>query len=174
MEGEATAVGLISFSHRFSVVQPPPAGALAGRRGELAAGWRCRRPGRSRVRGDDRIRIQPTTTATVLAACFITDLGTVIALGLISRRSLSRRRSSSRDWAAQPLPSWLTPDFFRRYGGRSELETKFLLLFLFGLGALAAGDSEAVLPAYVLGMILAGTVGKDTCWCGACVRLLGL
>jgi Kef-type K+ transport system membrane component KefB len=33
---------------------------------------------------------------------------------------------------------------------------------LFGLGALATwADSEAVLPAYLLGMVLAGTVGKD-------------
>jgi Kef-type K+ transport system membrane component KefB len=58
---------------------------------------------------------------------------------------------------------WLTPRFFRRYGGRpSELETKYLLLLLFGLGALATwADSEAVLPAYVIGMVLAGTVGRD-------------
>src|SRR6185295_20096488 len=44
----------------------------------------------------------------------------------------------------------------------SELETKFLLLCLFGLGAPAAwADSEAVLPAYIIGMVLAGTVGRD-------------
>jgi glutathione-regulated potassium-efflux system ancillary protein KefC len=49
---------------------------------------------------------------TVLAACFINDLATVIALGL-----------------------------------------------MFSLAAWA--DSEAVLPAYVMGMVLAGTVGKD-------------
>jgi glutathione-regulated potassium-efflux system ancillary protein KefC len=36
------------------------------------------------------------------------------------------------------------------------------LLLLFGLGGLAAwADSEAVLPAYLIGMILAGSVGKD-------------
>src|SRR5689334_3825067 len=64
--------------------------------------------------------------------------------------------------AALALP-WLTPRFFRRYGGRpSELEAKYLLLALFGLGALATwADSEAVLPAYLIGMVLAGTVGKD-------------
>src|SRR6202040_3815030 len=58
---------------------------------------------------------------------------------------------------------WLTPRFFRRYGGRpSELETRFLLFCLLGMGALAGwADSEAVLPAYVIGMVLAGTVGKD-------------
>jgi Kef-type K+ transport system membrane component KefB len=36
------------------------------------------------------------------------------------------------------------------------------MFLLFGLGALAAwADSEAVLPAYLTGMVLAGTVGKD-------------
>ncbi|MGN2390164.1 cation:proton antiporter [Pelomicrobium sp. G1] len=52
---------------------------------------------------------------------------------------------------------------FRRYGNRpSELEAKFLLFFLFGMGALAVwADSEAVLPAYLIGMVLAGTVGRD-------------
>src|SRR2546422_4266064 len=101
---------------------------------------------------------------TVLAACFITDLGTVIALGLIFAPFTLKTALfvGGLGCAALALP-WLTPRFFRRYGGRpSELEPKFLLLFLFGLGALAGwADSEAVLPAYVLGMILAGTVGKD-------------
>ena len=57
----------------------------------------------------------------------------------------------------------MTPRFFARYGNRpSELETKFLLLCLLGMGALAGwADSEAVLPAYLIGMVLAGTVGKD-------------
>ena len=60
------------------------------------------------------------------------------------------------------LPS-VTPRFFRRFGDRpAELETKFLLLVLFGLGGLAAwADSEAVLPAYLAGMVLAGTVGRE-------------
>src|SRR6266702_7409551 len=101
---------------------------------------------------------------TVLAACFITDLGTVVALGLIFAPFTLKTALfvGGLGCAALALP-WLTPRFFRRYGGRpSELETKFLLLFLFGLGALAGwADSEAVLPAYVLGMMLAGTVGKD-------------
>jgi len=63
---------------------------------------------------------------------------------------------------ASMLP-WLTPRFFKLYGDRpSELEAKFLLLVLFAMGALASwADSEAVLPAYVIGMVLDGTVGKD-------------
>ncbi len=101
---------------------------------------------------------------TVLAACFITDLGTVIALGLIFAPFTFKTGLfvGALAVAALALP-WLTPRFFKRFGGRpSELETKFLLLILFGLGALAGwADSEAVLPAYVLGMMLAGTVGKD-------------
>src|SRR5207245_8995767 len=65
--------------------------------------------------------------------------------------------------AAFVVLPWLTPRFFRLYGGRpSELEAKYLLLCLLGMGALATwADSEAVLPAYLIGMVLAGTVGKD-------------
>jgi glutathione-regulated potassium-efflux system ancillary protein KefC len=44
----------------------------------------------------------------------------------------------------------------------SELEAKYLLFLLFALGGLAVwAGSEAVLPAYIVGMVLAGTVGKD-------------
>jgi Kef-type K+ transport system membrane component KefB len=100
----------------------------------------------------------------VLAACFVTDLGTVLALGFIfapfTLRTLVFVAVLLAGFAFLP---WLTPRFFRRYGGRaSELEAKYLLLLLFGLGALATwADSEAVLPAYVIGMVLAGTVGRD-------------
>jgi glutathione-regulated potassium-efflux system ancillary protein KefC len=101
---------------------------------------------------------------TVLAACFVTDLGTVLALGFIfapfTYKTLIFFGASIAAFTVLP---WLTPRFFRRYGNRpSELEAKYLLLCLFGLGALAAwADSEAVLPAYIIGMVLAGTVGKD-------------
>jgi Kef-type K+ transport system membrane component KefB len=100
----------------------------------------------------------------MLAACFVTDLGTVIALGLIfapfTIKTLVFAAASVLAFAIVPV---LTPPFFRRYGGRvSELETKFILLLLFGLGGVAIwAGSEAVLPAYVIGMLLAGSVGKD-------------
>src|SRR5438132_1339499 len=43
----------------------------------------------------------------------------------------------------------------------SELEAKYLLFILFAMGGLAVwSGSEAVLPAYVIGMVLAGTVGE--------------
>ena len=101
---------------------------------------------------------------TVLAACFITDLGTVLALGLIfAPFTLKTAVFVAVGVAAFVVLPWLTPRFFRRYGNRpSEMEAKYLLLCLLGLGALATwADSEAVLPAYVIGMVLAGTVGKD-------------
>ncbi|MGA7998385.1 MAG: cation:proton antiporter, partial [Bradyrhizobium sp.] len=91
-------------------------------------------------------------------------LGTVVALGLIfapfTMKTLIFLSVGTVVFIVLP---WLTPRFFRMYGGRpSELETKFLLLCLLGMGALASwADSEAVLPAYLIGMVLAGTVGKD-------------
>jgi glutathione-regulated potassium-efflux system ancillary protein KefC len=100
----------------------------------------------------------------ILASCFVNDLGTVIALGLIfspfTIRTLIFVVVSVAVFAVLPI---VTPKFFRRYGGRvSEIEAKYLLLVLFAMGALASwAGSEAVLPAYIIGMILAGTVGKD-------------
>lgn len=100
----------------------------------------------------------------ILASCFVNDLGTVIALGLIfspfTIRTLIFVVVSILVFAVLPfVTSW----FFRHYGGRvSELEAKYLLFLLFGMGGLAAwSGSEAVLPAYIIGMVLAGTVGKD-------------
>jgi len=100
----------------------------------------------------------------VLAACFVNDLVTVIALGLIfSPFTLHTLVFVLVCLVAFVALPWLTPRFFRRYGGRpSELEAKYILLLLFALGALASwADSEPVLPAYLIGMVLAGTVGKD-------------
>jgi Kef-type K+ transport system membrane component KefB len=100
----------------------------------------------------------------ILAACFINDLGTVIALGLIfapfTLRTAIFVGVSITVFAVLP---WLTPRFFQRYSNRvSELEAKYLLLLLFGMGGFATwAGSEAVLPAYLIGMVLAGTVGKD-------------
>lgn len=100
----------------------------------------------------------------VLAACFVTDLATVVGLGLIfapfTGKTVVFAGAGALAFIALP---WLTPRFFRRYGNRpSELEAKFLMMCLFGLGALATwADSEAVLPAYLIGMVLAGTVGKN-------------
>ena len=164
---EATAVGLISFFAPFL-------GCAAAARWLL--GWD---PMASWLAG---IAMSTTSVAvvyavmiefgfnateygkTVLAACFITDLGTVVALGLIFAPFTLKTVLFVGAMALLGfLLPWLTPRFFRRFGGRpSEMEAKYLLFCLFGLGAFAAwADSEAVLPAYLMGMLLAGTVGKD-------------
>ena len=164
---EATAVGLISFFAPFL-------GCAAAARWFL--GWD---PMASWLAG---IAMSTTSVAvvyavmiefgfnvtdygkTVLAACFITDLGTVVALGLIFAPFTLKTLLFVGAMAAAciALP-WVAPRFMRRFGGRaSEMEAKFLLLWLFVLGALAAwADSEAVLPAYLMGMVLAGSVGRD-------------
>src|SRR3972149_5556884 len=100
----------------------------------------------------------------ILAACFVNDVGTVIALGLIFAPFTMRTAvfvvASVLMFVVLPF---VTPRFFRRYGGRvSELEAKYILLALFGMGGVALwADSEPVLPAYLIGMVLAGAVGKD-------------
>src|SRR6266581_5603214 len=100
----------------------------------------------------------------VLSACFITDLATLLALGFIfapfTLRTLIFAGGAIVLFAVLP---WATPRFNRKYGNRpSEMEIKYLLFFLLALGALAGwADSEAVLPAYIIGMMLAGTVGRD-------------
>lgn len=94
----------------------------------------------------------------ILAACFITDLGTVVALGLLF--------ANYNRWlllfvGATVLTLWTMPRFtawyFTKVGNRvSEPEIKFVLFILFLLGGLAAlAGSEAVLPAYLVGLVLA-------------------
>ena len=101
---------------------------------------------------------------TVLAACFVTDLATVLTLGIMfspfTVKTLIFVAATAAAFAVLPK---LVSIMFHRFGGRpSELEAKFLLSVLFAFAALATwADSEAVLPAYLLGMVLAGTVGRD-------------
>jgi Kef-type K+ transport system membrane component KefB len=100
----------------------------------------------------------------ILAACFINDLGTVGALGVIF--------ANYNVWLAlfalaTALVLWLlpkfTPWFFGKVGSRvSEPEIKFILLVLFILGGLGSiSKTEAVLPAYLVGMVLAPFFLKD-------------
>ena len=164
---EATAVGLISFFAPFFACAAAARWALGwGYEASWLAGIAMSTTSVAVVYA---VMIEFGFNATdygktVLAACFVTDLGTVVALGLMFAPFTLKTVLfvGVLTIAALALP-WITPRFFRRYGGRpSELEAKFLLFTLFGLGALAAwADSEAVLPAYLIGMVLAGTVGKD-------------
>jgi Kef-type K+ transport system membrane component KefB len=96
----------------------------------------------------------------ILAVCFVTDLGTVVALGaFFTHRDLSLLLFVGATGAVLVVLPRFTRWFFRRYGERvSEPEVKYLLIVLLGLGALAKlAGSEAVLPAYLAGLVLANT-----------------
>jgi len=94
----------------------------------------------------------------ILAACFVNDLGTVLALGVVFAHYDMRLAFFGAATAAVLflLPRF-APWFFAKVGHRvSEPETKFVALILLGLGGLAVvSGSEAVLPAYLVGMALA-------------------
>ena len=100
----------------------------------------------------------------ILAACFVTDLGTVLALGglFATYGPLLIAFIAVSSFVLLLLPRMMRL-LIERVGHRvSEPEIKFLLLVLFGLGGLAsAAGSEAVLPAYVAGLVVAGVFLKD-------------
>ena len=100
----------------------------------------------------------------LLAACFVTDFGTVLALGIAY--------AHFNAWLAlfvgvTALVLWqlprLTRFVIRSVGHRiSEPEVKFVFLVLFLLGGLAkVAQSEAVLPAYLVGLVIAGVFVRD-------------
>ncbi len=94
----------------------------------------------------------------ILAACFINDIGTVLALGLVfANYNFYLLLFAVVTVAVVAVLPWVVPWLFKRISGKaSEPEIKFLFLVLFGLGGLAnLGKSEAVLPAYLVGMALA-------------------
>src|SRR5438876_3227314 len=101
----------------------------------------------------------------LLAACFITDFGTVLALGILF--------ADFNVWLAVFIvvtcvvlwfmPKW-TQFIIARLGATrvSEPEVKFIFLVLFFLGGLAStAKSEAVLPAYLVGLVVAGVFLRD-------------
>ncbi len=101
---------------------------------------------------------------TLLVATFVTDVATVLTLGLTFTPFTMHTFIAILIAGAVlfALPK-VAPLFFGRFGGMlAEIETKFLLLCLLALGALATwADSEAVLAGYLIGMVLAGAVGKN-------------
>ena len=100
----------------------------------------------------------------ILAACFVTDLGTVLFLGILFANVSPLLIAFA---AATTLAVVLVPRVSRllsvRVPGRvSEPEIKFLFLVLFALGGLAQiAGSEAVLPAYLIGLAVAGVFVSD-------------
>ncbi len=102
---------------------------------------------------------------TLLAACFITDFGTVLALGILFADFnillvVFVAVSAVVLWF---MPKW-TGKLIERLGATrvSEPEVKFIFFVLFFLGGLASSaKSEAVLPAYLLGLVVAGVFLRD-------------
>lgn len=110
----------------------------------------------------------------ILAACFVTDLGTVLALGLLfAHYNVYLLAFVVATAVALPLAPRLVRFVIRTSGGRmSEAELKFVLVIMFALGAIAeAGGSEPILPAYLVGMVLAGTFLRER---ALVVRLRGI
>jgi Kef-type K+ transport system membrane component KefB len=94
----------------------------------------------------------------ILAACFINDIGTVLALGLVfANYNFYLLLFTVVAIVVIAVLPWIVPWLFEWIGKRaSEPEIKFLFLVVFCLGGLAnLGKSEAVLPAYLVGMALA-------------------
>jgi Kef-type K+ transport system membrane component KefB len=100
----------------------------------------------------------------ILAACFVTDLGTVLALGGLF---------ANYGWlllvfvVVTAVVLFFLPRVLRwtlaNMGNRvSEPEVKVIFVVLLALGGLAtAAGSEAVLPAYVAGLVVAGVFMQD-------------
>jgi Kef-type K+ transport system membrane component KefB len=103
----------------------------------------------------------------ILGACFINDLGTVIALGLLFAPFTYKTVVFviSVIVILAILPGF-TKLITRIYANRTAaIRTKWIMLVIFGLGALALwSGSEAVLPAYLVGIILAEFAASDTLW----------
>ena len=100
----------------------------------------------------------------ILAACFVNDLGTVLALGVVfANYNLWLIGFAVATVAVLLLLPRFTPWFFAWIGPRvSEPQVKFVLLLLFLLGGLAnTAKSEAVLPAYLIGIVLAPLFLRD-------------
>jgi Kef-type K+ transport system membrane component KefB len=103
----------------------------------------------------------------ILGACFINDLGTVIALGLLfapfTYKTVIFIVASAIALAVLPIISHRLARTYHHH--TAEMKTKWVIFILFGLGALALwSGSEAVLPAYLVGMVLAEFSIGDASW----------
>ena len=100
----------------------------------------------------------------ILSACFVTDLGTAIALSVlfIHPNIFIIFMIIALTVAVLLLPTGLPWVFDKLKGKSGEPEVKITLLIvvLLGISAEIAG-SHAVLPAYILGLVLANVFSKN-------------
>ncbi|MCX7823161.1 MAG: cation:proton antiporter [Syntrophobacterales bacterium] len=103
----------------------------------------------------------------ILGSCFINDLGTVIALGLIFAPFTYKTVVfvGATAFVLFVLPR-ITRLITKIYAYRTAaIRAKWVVFILFGLGTLALwSGSEPVLPAYIAGMVLAQFSQSDTFW----------
>jgi len=100
----------------------------------------------------------------ILTACFVCDLGTVLALGaLFANYNLLLVAFGIATAVVLILLPRALRLVLRTFGQPlGQPDVKFLFLLLFALGGLAtAAKSEAVLPAYLLGLVAAGVLQAD-------------
>ena len=103
----------------------------------------------------------------ILGACFINDLGTVIALGLLfAPFTYKTMVFIVGTTIILILFPFITSFLHRVYGNRTAaIRAKWVMLVLFGLGALALwSGSEAVLPAYIAGILIAEFAVREHHW----------
>jgi glutathione-regulated potassium-efflux system ancillary protein KefC len=101
---------------------------------------------------------------SILGACFVNDLGTVIGLGLIFAPLTYRTLIfiGVTILLIFILPS-ITNFLIKHFAYKTAaIRTKWILFILLSMGVLAMwSGGEPVLPAYIIGMILAKTIEKD-------------
>ncbi len=158
--GASIAIGVVSFAGPFVVATLVALGPLGwSTKASLIAGTALSTTSLAVVyavlveTGLNTVRVGKL----IMSACFVTDMCTVIALSLIF--------ITPTIWfpvflvvsvaAIVGLPK-LSPWFFRRYGDRViEPEIKLVFATLLALMVLGkAANSQAVLPAFVLGLVM--------------------
>jgi Kef-type K+ transport system membrane component KefB len=159
--GTSAAIGLVSFAGPF-VVAALVAGLMLdwSLKAALIAGTALSTTSLAVVYA---VLVETGLNATkigklIMSACFVTDMGTALALSAIFIKP--------NGWfplflvvsiaLIVALPN-ISPWFFRRYGDRViEPEIKLVFLCLFALMVVAdAAKGHAVLPAFILGLVMA-------------------
>lgn len=100
----------------------------------------------------------------IMASCFITDLGTALALSLIfAEFNLFTLVFAGVSIFVIFFMPKISPLIFKRYGERviePEIKFLFFILFLF-IYVSKLGSSHAILPAFVAGLVLSNQFSKN-------------
>lgn len=100
----------------------------------------------------------------LMASCFITDLGTALALSLIfAEFNVFTVVFAGVSIVVIFMMPKISPSIFKRYGERviePEIKFLFFILFLF-IYVSKLGSSHAILPAFVAGLVLSKTFSEN-------------